>query len=52
MYDVTCRWHLRKPNLLKQRAEWWLPGAVGGENGETLVRKFKLVAGRGVSCGP
>ena len=26
LYDITYMWNLKKPNLEKQRAEWWLPG--------------------------
>lgn len=32
LYDTTYMWTVKKPNSLKQRAQWWLPGAgrLGG----------------------
>ena len=35
-------WNLKKLNCLKQRLEWWLPGAKSGENGKMLVIGYKL----------
>lgn len=35
-------WNLKKVNCLKQRLEWWLPGARSGRNGKVLVIGYKL----------
>ena len=41
MYDFIYMQNLKKPNLEKQRLEWWLPRLGGGKR-ERLVKEYKL----------
>lgn len=38
-----------KKAKLRNRVEWWLPGAEGKQNGERLVQGYRLPATRGIS---
>ena len=49
LYDITYMWNLKKPDLEKQRAEWWLPGVGVREfgrcwsNGIKMNKQYKAV---------
>ena len=40
--DITYIGDLKKPKSLKQRVQWWLPGAEGERNGEMSINEYKV----------
>lgn len=45
LYELTDNVNLKKSNSQNQQVEWWSRGvAGGGENGEMLVKGYKLSA--------
>ena len=44
LYIFTYMWNLKNAKFIEieSRAEWWLPEAGGWENGELLVKEYKL----------
>ena len=49
--DPTYMWNLKKLNSQKQRVNYEMPGPGGRENGETLIKEYKLPATRGINSG-
>lgn len=43
MYDSTFMRYLEESNSQRQRGEWWLPGAVGGGNGDLVFKYRSLI---------
>ena len=43
MHAITYMWNPEKPNLQKQRAEWWLPELWVWGNSRNAVKWHKLI---------